>query len=353
MVDRIKAAVLGATGLVGQRFVSLLAHHPWFELVAITASSERAGKQYGREVRWVLETPMPSSVADMTISTTSPDSVREAEVVFVALPKEAAVEVEPELARRGKIVVSNASNHRLDPDIPLLDPEVNWDHVRLVEEQRRKRGWRGAILKVPNCSTAILTLSLKPILDEFGIQDIHVTTMQAISGAGLQGVPGYMIVDNIIPFIKSEEEKIVNESRKILERLENNTIKPLDVNIYATATRVPVPDGHLESVHLVLGREPASLEEVIRVLESWRPGLQELGLPMAPDKPIVVRFETDRPQPRLDRLNGGGMSVTIGRVRLRNKILQYLVLGHNTIRGAAGTGILIAELYYKLYGLVS
>ena len=352
MVDKIRAAVLGATGLVGQRFVSLLASHPWFELVALTASSERAGKRYSDTVQWLLETPMPSNVAEITVAATSPDSVEGAEVVFVALPKEAAMEIELELARRGKIVVSNASNYRLEPDIPLLNPEANWEHIGLVEEQRRRRGWRGAILKVPNCSTAVLTLSLKPVLDRFGIRDVHVTTMQAISGAGLRGVPGYVIVDNIVPFIKNEEEKIINETRKVLGRLEDHTVKPLEVNIYATTTRVPVLDGHLESVHIVLGREPNNPEEVIEAFESWRPRPQELGLPTAPEKPVIVRREPDRPQPRLDRLNGGGMSVTVGRIRLSDRVLQYLVLGHNTIRGAAGTGVLIAELYYRINGLI-
>lgn len=352
MVDKIRAAVLGATGLVGQRFVSLLASHPWFELVAITASSERAGRKYGEAVQWLLETPMPSSVAGLELLETRPESVEGAEVVFVALPKEAAMEIEPELARRGKIVVSNASNYRMEPDIPLLNPEVNWGHMGLVEEQRKRRGWSGAILKVPNCSTAVLTLSLKPLLDRFGLREIHVTTMQAISGAGLRGVPGYAIVDNIIPFIRNEEEKIINETRKILGSLRDGAIDYLGVEIYATTTRVPVLDGHLESVHVVLEREPSSENEVEEAFESWRPRPQELGLPTAPEKPVIVRREQDRPQPRLDRLNGRGMSVTVGRIRLRRRVLQYLVLGHNTIRGAAGTGVLIAELYYRLSGLV-
>jgi len=352
VVDKIRAAVLGATGLVGQRFVSLLASHPWFELVAITASSERAGRKYGEAVQWLLETPMPSSVAGLELLETRPESVEGAEVVFVALPKEAAMEIEPELARRGKIVVSNASNYRMEPDIPLLNPEVNWGHMGLVEEQRKRRGWSGAILKVPNCSTAVLTLSLKPLLDRFGLREIHVTTMQAISGAGLRGVPGYAIVDNIIPFIRNEEEKIINETRKILGSLRDGAIDYLGVEIYATTTRVPVLDGHLESVHVVLEREPSSENEVEEAFESWRPRPQELGLPTAPEKPVIVRREQDRPQPRLDRLNGRGMSVTVGRIRLRRRVLQYLVLGHNTIRGAAGTGVLIAELYYRLSGLV-
>jgi aspartate-semialdehyde dehydrogenase len=347
MVDKVKVAVFGATGLVGQRFVSILADHPWFEVAELAASKQRAGQRYADTVNWVLGSSVPDPVVDIRLKPVDPDAVEEAEVVFIALPKEVATEVEPQLAKKGKIVVSNASNFRLEPDVPLLNPEINHDHIFLLREQRRRRGWSGAILKVPNCSTAILTLSLKPLVDSYGVEKVFVTTMQAISGAGFKGVPGYMITDNIVPYIRGEEEKMINETRKILGRLEDGKVRPLDIEVYPTTTRVPVLDGHLESVHTVLAREPGGIEEVERVFSEWRSLPQEAGLPTAPEQPIVVRREPDRPQPRLDRDNGRGMSVTVGRIKLYGKgLLRYLVLGHNTVRGAAGTGVLIAELYH-------
>ena len=353
MVEKIRAAVLGATGLVGQRFVSLLAGHPWFELAAVTASEARRGRPYGEEVNWVLGPEVPREARDLVLRATRPEELDDVELVFVALPKNVAARIEGELAERGKIVVSNASNMRLEPDIPLLNPEVNHEHIRLLEAQAKRRGWRGAILKVPNCSTAVLTLAVKPIVDAYGVEEVHVTTLQAISGAGYSGVTGYQITDNVIPYIRGEEEKLQRESRKILGRLTREDgmprVEEYDARVYATTTRVPVLDGHLESIHLVLEGRPGSREEVEEVLSNYRSLPQELELPTAPEKPVVVRSEPDRPQPRLDRMNGKGMSVTIGRVRLDGRILRLVALGHNTIRGAAGTGVLIAELYYRLY----
>ncbi|KSW11609.1 aspartate-semialdehyde dehydrogenase [Pyrodictium occultum] len=351
MADRLRAAVLGATGLVGQRFVSLLARHPWFSLEAVTASERRVGKRYGEAVEWYIDEPFPDEAAELELRPTRPEAVRDADVVFVALPKEVAAGIEPELARMGKIVVSNASVYRMEPDVPLLNPEANWEHIQLVKVQRQRRGWSGAILKVPNCTTAVLTLSLKPLLDRYGLEEVYMTSMQAISGAGFAGVPGYAIVDNIIPFIKGEEEKVVRESRKILGRLEAGEVRPAGFRVVATATRVPVLDGHLESVVARLSKAPGGVEEVVEAWEGWRSLPQELGLPTAPERPIVVRREPDRPQPRLDRRTGRGMSVVVGRASLPlegEPLLRYLVLGHNTLRGAAGTGVLIAELYYKL-----
>ncbi len=351
MGDRVPVAVLGATGLVGQRFVSLLERHPWFELRAVAASEARAGKKYGETVEWVIDAPFPREAAELVMRRPRPEELGDVEVVFVALPKEVAGPIELELARMGKIVVSNANVFRMEPDVPLLNPEANWEHIRLVEEQRRRRGWRGAILKVPNCTTAVLTLSLKPLLDAYGLRRVFMTSMQAISGAGFRGVPGYAIVDNILPYIRGEEEKVVRESRKILGRLEGGEVKPLDVDVVATTTRVPVLDGHLESVVAQLGKTPGGVEEVYQTWEGWRSLPQELGLPTAPEAPVVVRREPDRPQPRLDRMAERGMSVTVGRAALPlegEPLLRYLVLGHNTVRGAAGTGVLIAELYYKL-----
>ncbi len=349
MVDRVRVAVYGATGIVGQQFIRLLASHPWFDLEVVAASPESAGRRYGEAVSWVLGGEPPESVAELRVERAEPEAARDVEMVFIALPKTAAEKVEVELARMGKVVVSNASIYRLEPDIPLLNPEVNHEHIALVEVQRRRRGWRGAILKVPNCTTAILTLSLKPVYDAYGAKRVFMVSMQAISGAGLRGVPGYMIVDNIIPFIEGEEEKVRRETLKILGKLKEDHVEPAKLEVYPTTTRVPVLDGHTEAVYVeTLGR-PGSTEEVARVMEEWKP-LQSMGLPTAPEQPLVVRRERDRPQPRLDRMEGNGMSVVVGRLELQEGMLRYIALGHNTLRGAAGTGVLIAELYLKTYG---
>lgn len=336
-MDKLKAYVLGATGLVGQRYVQLLARHPWFELVGVAASARSAGRKYG-EINWVLEEPMPQEVADLVVDKLDVDKVPRVDVVFSALPSEVAAQVEPELARRGHLVVSNSSNMRLDPDIPLIIPEVNPEDLGLVKEQRERRGWRGAVIKKPNCSTTILDLPLKPVLDEFGLERIYVTTMQAVTGAGFSGVSSVAIIDNLIPYIKGEEEKIINETRKIFRK---------DVEIYATTTRVPVLDGHTEVAYVETAKD-FDLEAVLDAMAKFRGPPQELKLPTAPPRPIVVTRAIDRPQPRLDRMEGRGMSVVVGRTRkLGPKKLAFVVLGHNTIRGAAGNAILATELYFS------
>jgi aspartate-semialdehyde dehydrogenase len=316
------------------------------------ASEKTAGKKYGESVKWVLEKPMPRKVEDMPVYPLDIEmfTKEKIDIVFVALPAEIAKSVEIELARKGLIVVSNASPMRLEPDIPLINPEVNADHIDVIDVQRRNRGWNGAIVKVPNCSTAIATLTLKPLLDEFGIGRVIVTTMQAVSGAGLTGVPSMFIIDNIIPFIEGEEEKIENESRKILGVFNGKEIEfNREVLVSASCNRVPVLDGHTETIFVEL-KARASVEEVIKAMEEFKGNkIKGLGLPTAPEKPVIVRREPDRPQPRLDRFEGNGMSVVVGRVR-EDKVLggvKYVALGHNTIRGAAGTGVLIAELLVK------
>ncbi|MCC6016395.1 MAG: aspartate-semialdehyde dehydrogenase [Desulfurococcaceae archaeon] len=347
-----RVAVLGATGIVGQRFVSLLADHPWFDLVMVTASEKVVGKKYTEAVKWVIEKPMPRKVEELTVEPLDVNRIVEEkiDIVFVALPKEVATTVEPELARKGLVVVSNASNMRLEPDIPLLNPEVNADHIDVVEVQRRNRGWDGFIAKVPNCTTAILTLTLKPLHDEFDIKRVVVASMQSLSGAGLTGVPSMFILDNLIPFIEGEEEKVETESRKILGTLDKDKILMNDkFKVTASCHRVMVLEGHSMAVFVELGRV-VDVEEVIKALEEFKDNkIRGMGLPTAPEKPIIVRREPDRPQPRLDRMEGNGMSVVVGRVR-EDKVLngvKYFALGHNTIRGAAGTGVLIAELIVK------
>lgn len=337
-MDKLKVYVIGATGLVGQRYVQLLAEHPWFDLVGVAASERSAGKKYG-EIGWVLEAPMPEKVAELKIDKLDVDAVPKVDLVFSALPSEVAARVEPELAKRGYVVVSNSSNMRLEPDVPLLIPEVNPEDLSLIKEQRIKRGWSGAVLKKPNCSTTILDLPLKPVLDEFGISRIHVVTMQAVTGAGYSGVPSVAIIDNLIPYIKGEEEKIINETKKIFKK---------DLEVYATTTRVPVLDGHTEVVYVDTVKD-FDVEAVVELMAKFKGLPQELGLPTAPPQPIVPRAGPERPQPRLDRMAGRGMSVVVGRVRrLGPKKLAFVVLGHNTIRGAAGNAILAAELLVKM-----
>ncbi|MDK6029135.1 aspartate-semialdehyde dehydrogenase [Ignisphaera sp. 4213-co] len=347
-----RVAVLGATGIVGQRFVQLLADHPWFELELLMASERSAGRKYVEAVHWVLEKPMPKKVYDMQLYPIDLNMLgkERIDIVFTALPSDAAKELEPQIAKKGIVVVSNASSMRLEPDIPLLNPEVNADHVEIIEVQRRVRGWSGAIAKVPNCTTAIVSLTLKPLLDEFGIGKVVVSTMQALSGAGLTGVPSMFILDNLIPYIEGEEDKVETESRKILGFVKGNAIEfNNSVDVTASCHRVMVLEGHTAAVFVEL-KKKVSIDEVAKAMEEFRGNkIRGLDLPTAPPKPIVVRKEVDRPQPRLDRMEGNGMSVVVGRIR-EDRVLngvKYVVLGHNTIRGAAGNGVLIAELLVK------
>lgn len=347
-----RVAVLGATGIVGQRFVQLLAEHPWFDLELLMASERSAGKRYAEAVHWVLEKPMPRIAYELQLHPIDIEmlSKEKIDIVFTALPADVARDLEPQIARKGIVVVSNASSMRLEPDIPLLNPEVNADHVEVIETQKKVRGWSGAIAKVPNCTTAILTLTLKPLVDEFGIRRVVVSTMQALSGAGLTGVPSMFILDNLIPYIEGEEEKVENESKKILGSIKSGAIEfNNNVEVTASCHRVMVLDGHTEAVFVELNRK-ASIDEVAKALEEFKGNkIRGLDLPTAPSKPVVVRKEIDRPQPRLDRMEGNGMSVVVGRIR-EDKVLngvKYVVVGNNTIRGAAGNGVLIAELLVR------
>ncbi|MCC6020056.1 MAG: aspartate-semialdehyde dehydrogenase [Thermoproteaceae archaeon] len=337
-MDRLKVYILGATGLVGQRYVQLLARHPWFEIAGMAASERSAGKTL-LQAGWILEEPPPPEIAEMGIEKLDVDRVPRVDFIFSALPSEVAARVEPQLAARGHTVLSNASNMRLDPDVPLVVPEINPEDLKLLERQRAERGWSGGVVKKPNCTTTILNLSLKPILDEWGIERIHVVTMQALSGAGYRGVPSVAIIDNAIPYIKGEEEKVVLETRRVLKA---------DFEIYVTTTRVPVLDGHLEAVY-VDTKKDFDVSAVVSALSRFKGLPQELKLPSAPERPIEVRSEIDRPQPRLDRWAGRGMAVVVGRVRkLAPRKLAFVVLGHNTVRGAAGNSILAAELMVKM-----
>jgi aspartate-semialdehyde dehydrogenase len=347
---KLTAALLGATGAVGQRYVAMLAKHPFIELRVLMGHGS-AGKRYSEAVRWLLPESIPEPFASMQVSRTDPREAKGCDLVFSALPSDVALRVEKEFASAGYFVISEASAHRMEGDVPLVVPEVNPEHLELLEVQRRARGWRGSIVATPNCTVTGLVMALKPLDDGFQLRDVIVTTMQALSGAGYPGVASLDIVDNVIPYIKDEEEKIEKETRKILGRVSNHTIQERDLGVAASCNRVAVLDGHMESVYVRVGREVQEVEAV-RALEGFRGLPQRLGLTSAPERPIIVRREEDRPQPRLDRLSGSvpGMSVVVGRVRrgLEPNSLRFTLLVHNTVRGAAGTAILVAELAERL-----
>lgn len=339
---RIPVAILGGSGMVGQRFISLLADHPWFRVVAVTGSQARSGGRYGDVVTWRLAAPPPPSVLDLPLL--APDAPFDAPIAFSALPTDEARELEPFFAARGHGVFSNASSYRMADDVPLMIPEVNPDHADLLRTQRAQRGWPGFLVTNPNCSTIQIALALKPLADAFGLRRMQVTMLQAVSGAGYPGVASLDILDNVIPYIGQEEEKIERETRKILGVLEGESVAPAPLTISAQCNRVAVRDGHMACISLELERE-ATNGDVAAALSDFRAEPQERQLPSAPIPPILVRGEADRPQPLLDRDAGNGMAIVVGRIRpcaiLGHK---FVVLGHNTIRGAAGASILNAEL---------
>jgi aspartate-semialdehyde dehydrogenase len=341
----ISVGVLGATGAVGQRFIQLLASNPWFRITALAASERSAGKRYAEACVWRLSSDCPEEVRDLVVQPCEPDL--DCRVVFSALPAGEAGAIEDRFASAGYGVFSNASSHRMDADVPLLIPEVNGDHLAMVAHQRRRRGWdKGFIVTNPNCSTVGLTLALKPLYDAFGLKRVMVTTLQATSGAGYPGVPSLDMIDNVIPYIRSEEEKMVAEPLKILGLLDaaRETVAPASIAISPSCNRVAVRDGHLEIVSVELERK-ASSDAVVEALSSFKSRPFVLGCPSATDPTIIYRPEPDRPQPIYDRDAGHGMAVTVGRLR-PCEVLDYkmVVLSHNTIRGAAGGSILNAEL---------
>ncbi|MGH7527167.1 MAG: aspartate-semialdehyde dehydrogenase [Gemmatimonadales bacterium] len=342
MTAKIPVCVLGATGAVGQKFVRLLADHPWFEVAAVAASSASAGKRYGEVVRWREAAPLPDRIAALTIEGCAPPLP--GGIAFSALDADVAGPIEQAFAVAGAFVVTNTRTHRMDSDVPLLIPEVNADHLRLVDRQRESRGWPGAILANPNCSTAALALALAPLHQAFGVERLFVSTMQAVSGAGYPGVASLDIVGNVVPFIGGEEEKIERESRKILGTLGSDGVEPAGFSISAHTNRVPVVDGHLAAVSVGF-RRPVTADEAVVALREFRAPPCVAELPSSPTPPIEVDLRADRPQPRLDLERGGGMAVTVGRVRPCPVLdLRMVVLGHNTVRGAAGQAVQIAEL---------
>lgn len=342
-MKRIKVGVLGATGAVGQRFAQLLAEHPYFDLTVLAASDRSAGKTYQEATRWILPQPMPARLGEMVVQEMS--THLSCELLFSALPTESAREWESKFAAAGYGVFSNAGAHRMDNDVPLLIPEVNPEHLDLLAHQQVSRGWhRGFIVTNPNCTAIPMTMALAPLMP-FQPETIIATSMQALSGAGYPGVPSLDAIDNVIPFVaESEEIKMYKEPNKMLGRSKGYYVEEAGITISAHCNRVPVSDGHMVTVSLRF-REKPSLGDILEAWQNWEPLPQKLGLPSAPMPPLVIRSEENRPQPRLDRDAGKGMAATIGRLRACQVMdVRFVVLAHNTIRGAAGGSVLNAEL---------
>jgi aspartate-semialdehyde dehydrogenase len=343
MVDRIPVTILGATGVVGQRFARRLAAHPWFEVRHLAASDRSTGKRYRDACAWRLSAPSYAGLGDRMLLASDPEAAF-APVVFSALDADAARTIEPAFAAKGAWVFTNASAFRMEPDVPLLIPEVNASHLGLVEGQRRRREWKGAIVANPNCTATVLALALAPLHAAFGIEKLMMTSMQAASGAGYPGVASLDILGNVYPFIRSEEGKVEEETPKLLGAFENGAIRPAPFVISAACHRVPVVDGHTESVSVALRGSPGPAA-VREAFASFRAATGKLGLPSAPPNPIRLHDADDRPQVRLDVEEDGGMAVHVGRIR-ECKVLgiKFLLLGHNAERGAAGASVLNAEL---------
>lgn len=342
---RHKVGILGATGMVGQRFIQLLENHPWFEVDWLAASDRSSGKKYADAVRWRLDTALPERVAAIPVSPADPDGAPR--IIFAALDADIARELEPQFAAAGCAVISNSSAFRMQPAVPLVIPEVNADHLALVENQSWRRESGGYIVTNPNCSAIGLVMALKPIAERFGIEAIFVSTMQAVSGAGYPGVASMDILGNVVPFIKNEEEKMEAETLKLLGRLNGRVVEPLPAKMSAHCNRVAVEDGHTESVSIKLGKK-VSREDLIAAWAEFRP-LAGRDLPTAPAQPVEFVTAEDRPQPRLDRMRGAGMAATVGRLRPCGLLdWKFTVLSHNTIRGAAGAALLNAELLVSL-----
>lgn len=340
---KFRAGVLGATGMVGQRFVHMLANHPWFELADLAASERSSGRKYADVVKWHLDSPIPEAARDLVVKDLAPNL--DCDFVFSALDSSVAGAAEGEFARAGYPVLSNSKNHRMDEDVPLLIPEVNAAHLDAIPAQQKNRGYEGGfIVTNPNCSTAGLVLVLKPLADAFGLEKIFVVTMQAVSGAGYPGVASLDILGNVVPFISGEEEKMESEPQKLLGKWDGSRFVEAGLGISAHCNRVPVRDGHTECVSLSL-KKIASIREVAEVLREFEVDAELASLPTAVRNPIVVVDEENRPQPRRDADAGNGMAAVVGRIRECSLLdVKLTLLSHNLVRGAAGAAVLNAEL---------
>jgi aspartate-semialdehyde dehydrogenase len=342
MSRKIPIGILGATGVVGQRFIQMLEHHPWFEVAWLAASDRSEGKPYAEAARWRLKTPIPAAVAKMQVSPATPDGAPK--IIFAALDASIAAEMEPRFADAGCAVVSNSSALRMQEDVPLVIPEVNSDHIKLIDIQSWRKKSGGYVVTNPNCSAIGLVIALDPLHEHFGLDTVMAVTMQAVSGAGYPGVASLDILGNVIPYIRNEEEKMEEETRKLLGKLNGSKVIPGPFAMSAQCNRVAVEDGHTESVSVRL-KKKAKAEEIIEIWNSYRSEPQELKLPSAPERPIVYLEAADRPQPRFDVDMGAGMTTAVGRLRPCGVLdWKFTVLSHNTIRGAAGAAVLNAEL---------
>jgi len=340
--SRLPVAILGATGAVGQTFIRLLNGHPWFRVAEVAASERSAGKTYAEATRWI-EGDLPADVAGLRVLPCDTESVT-SPVVFSALDAAAAGDLEPAFAREGRFVLSNAKNFRMEPDIPLVIPEVNSTHLGLIEVQRRQRGWTGAIVTNANCASTTAAVAMAPLHERFGLRTVFAMTMQAVSGAGYPGVPSLDILGNVIPYIGDEEPKIEREMQKMLGKFTNGAVETATFAVSAHANRVPVENGHTVCLSLAFETRP-SVDEALAVLRAWRGDEAVRGLPSAPELPLRYRDEADRPQPRRDVMDGRGMTTVVGRLRQDPILhLRLVAMSHNTIRGAAGGSILNAEL---------
>ncbi len=342
MTTKISVGILGATGTVGQRFIQLLEHHPWFEITWMAASDRSAEKVYTDACKWRLNTPLPARIAAMKVSPAVPEGAPK--LIFAALDSAAATELEPRFAAAGCAVVSNSSSFRMQQDVPLVIPEVNSDHVELLKIQKWYKDKGGFIVTNPNCSAIGLVLALAPLHRRFGVDKVFVATMQAVSGAGYPGVASLDILGNVIPYIANEEHKMEEESQKLLGALNGSSVSPAKITLSAHCNRVAVEDGHTESVSVKL-HSAAQPEEIIAAWNDFRCTAQKLNLPTAPPQPVIYDPAPDRPQPRLDINRGAGMAAVVGRLRPCNLFdWRFTVLSHNTIRGAAGAAVLNGEL---------
>lgn len=341
-----RVGVLGATGAVGQKFIHLLRNHPWFKVTALGASERSAGKKYREAANWVESTEMPDDIADLVVSACTPDEM-DVDFVFSGLDSGVATDIEASFASAGIPVISNARNFRQHETVPLMVAEVNPDHLSLIKHQTFDPNGKGFIVTNPNCVCIPLVMALKPIADAYGIKEVILTSMQAVSGAGYPGVPSLDILGNILPYISGEEDKIGLEPLKLMGKLEDNKVVPADIPIHATAARVPVIDGHLLSVTANLKEKPGDIEEVRDHVRNWDSPLADLDLPSAPAKPVRLYEDFRYPQPRHQSLAENGMQVGMGRLRNASVMdIAFTALGHNTIRGAAGCSILNAELLH-------
>lgn len=342
MMNKIPVAVLGATGIVGQRFIQMLADHPWFEIAALVGSERSAGRTYGEAANWVIAGDPPAGLFDMPVLALDADIP--GRVAFSALPADIALEIEPQLAAAGFAVCSNASAYRMAPDVPVIIPEVNGDHIAMLEEQRKQRNWKGLLVTSPNCTTTGIVMALKPLHEAFQIDRFMAVSFQAISGAGYPGVSFLDASDNLIPYIVGEEDKMENESRLLLGSMVNGKRLPAQMRISAQANRAPVLHGHTICLSVGFKHKP-SPEAALEILAAYRGPELAWNLPTAPARPVIVSTEPDRPQPRRDRDAENGMVCTVGRVRPCPLLdLKLVSVIHNAIRGAAGGSILNAEL---------